>query len=140
MFVHAQREMVNMFQHIHLSAFLSLAAQCVKGELSVSTGISRLTSISTPLAEKAFCVFACVHLYVYVCVCLNAFLLKGWVPSLLVDISPLRSSMCSLEEKENGTFNFLQTCSVLSVCSSQIRMTYENWEGVEEKREEEKRT
>ena len=130
MFVRAQREMVNMFQRIHLSTLLSLAAQCVKGELNVSAGISRLTSISTPLAGEAFCVFVRVHFYVNVCVCLNAFLLEGWVPSLLVDISPLRSSMCSLEEKENGTFNFLQTCSVLSVCSSQIRMTYENSEGV----------
>lgn len=43
-----------MFQRIHLSALLSLAARCVKGELSVSTGISRLTSISTPSAGEAF--------------------------------------------------------------------------------------
>lgn len=45
--------------------------------------------------------------------------------------------MCTLKEKENGRFHFLQTCSVLSVRSSQISMTYENWEGGEERRREE---
>lgn len=62
-----------MFQRFHLSAPLSLAVWCVKGELSISTGISRLTSISTPLAGEALNV--CVHLYVHVSVRLNTFLL-----------------------------------------------------------------
>lgn len=99
-----------MFQRIHLSAFLPLAAQCVKGELSISTGISRLASISTPPAGEAHsasaCVFTCEHLFMHVCACLNTFLLEGWVPSLLVYISPLRSSMCSLKRLKK-TENFL---------------------------------
>lgn len=74
-----------MFQRIHLSALLFLAARCVKGELSVSTGISRLTSISTPFGRRwafSLCVLKCVHVHVYVhvCGCLNTFLLEGWVP------------------------------------------------------------
>lgn len=56
-----------MFQRIHLSALLSLTAQFVKEELSVSTGISRLTSISTPLAGEAFTVCLCV----YICMCVS---------------------------------------------------------------------
>lgn len=123
-----------MFQRFHLSAPLSLAAWCVKGELSIPTGISRLTSISAPLAGDVLNV--CVHLYVYVSVCLNTFLLQGWVPSLLVYISLLTSSMCSLKGKENGTFRFLQTCSVLSARCSQISMSYENKEEVKKRREE----
>lgn len=59
-----------MFQRIHLSALLSLTARCVKGELSVSTGISRLTSISTPLAGEAFSVSVCVHLYLCASKCI----------------------------------------------------------------------
>lgn len=57
-----------MFQRIHLSALLSLWLLCVKRKLSVSTGISRLTSISTPLAGEAFlCVRLCA--FVHDCVC-----------------------------------------------------------------------
>lgn len=48
----------------------------------------------------------CSHLFMHVCACLNTFLLEGWVPSLLVYISPLRSSMCSLKRLKK-TENFL---------------------------------
>lgn len=53
-----------MFQRFHLSALLSPAARCVKGDLSVSTGISRLTSISAPPAGEAFSV--CINTCAYV--------------------------------------------------------------------------
>lgn len=108
--------MVNMFQRIHLSALLSRAARCVKGELGVSTGISRLTSISTPPAREAFTV--CV--FVNVCACM--YVSKYIPPQGLGSQPPGRyitpDIISGLEEKENGAFHFLQTCAVLSGRSS----------------------
>lgn len=117
-----------MFQRIHLSALLSLACTvCERGAQRLNWHFKTYKHFNTSGRRGlCVCVLKCVHLYVHVCVCLNTFLLEGWVPSLLVDISPLTSSMCSLEERENGTFHFLQTCPVLSVRSSQISMSYEN--------------
>lgn len=126
-----------MFQRIHLSGLLSVTARCVKGELGVLTGISGLTSISTPLVAEAFSVslMMCV-LFARTCMCVPKCIPPqglGW------SIYHPRHHQCAVLEKENGRFHFLQTCSVLSVRSSQISMTYENSEGVEERRRQEQR-
>lgn len=118
-------EMVNMFQRIHLSALLSLAAPCEWKRSSASQlAFQDLQAFQHLWQEKpSVCLYMCI-----LRVCLNAFLPRGWVPSLLVDTSPLRSSMRRFRGERK--LNFLPTCRVPSVCSRQIRMTYEKWKEV----------
>lgn len=115
-----------MFQHFHLSALLSLGSVvCERGVQHLNWHFKTYKHFNTSGRRG--------RLRVCVCVCLKTFFLEGWFPSRLVNISLLTSSMCSLE-KENGTFYFLQTSSVLSVRHSQISMSYENQEGVKRRR------